>query len=1346
MPKDEKQNEEPRISRRTIVKSTAAVGGTMLGPRVSAQPTPKQVTDGPNEATTSFTYSSSLDDPPTVLLIKDCVPWDANGNEEALDILGYDYDVISSSDAVESLPDYDGLDDIDVILVPSTQNEAYYEDLNSIWDIITQFVQRGGVLVVHAGELGWPCNVGDGGDDSLLSFPRGVSNDYTFLEAPGEEVVELQELTVNNSSHPIVDGLNSEDLSYWASDISSFGYYSGVPLDAEEIVGLEIDPDLHPTYIEYPYGQGILLTTMQPPEWPFGPSNRDGTEQLLLNELEYAVETAGDINPPPEEARIRGAVVDASDNPVDSGTAHLIDPVNEAEVIEYINDNAPLPQSEHEAVIDAGEFLFDEINAGRRIVLVDLPDSLDPEYEFISAPTEETTEVSFSVDEQRYLSHLDAEAKRLINAAETAINDSTENVASVYVDGSNYFSDDLGSEDYLSGALSAVNFALDLADGPLPPEKTIANFILSQTALTVSDGKYNDVLAEKWEGVEGTVFEDDLSLYSEKCTSEDWIMNQEASATEPVARAALRDTSMFESATEAIEQADSEYENLAYQEPDDDFSLSETKRVLQTQARWLENNGLAPGVVITPQGAAYVTQETEYHRGHYENLRSEIETTETLELASQGISAAGGTLSLVSGGTAAPVGAVASIAGSVSELAFAMYQVYLKNQLADTWAETLIRWLSDLDDVAGIDGRRGLIFELFDSEEGWLQEEVTEPSLQDTNGEIESTDIGGVQPPFTDETFAVANKPDYPLWWEATPLPKPKWKSSRVNTVEVKNTGSTETDFQISNIDMYGDSSSEGISDSISFYPRDFDDEGSPLSQGEIREIDIGYSSDFHWYSPFSWHHMTTTLWMNGKDVDTMKDIYYIVPTWDVIPFSEKEEDTLSMKSELANGEALDRPLETDTYVLTDGSKNKDEPLTVEDWADNVGEITNVIDGSVSQGTPTVERQYHHDTGSRGVVFVLSSSPDANLNMHVRDEAGRQVGYSPEEDDDVVEIPGAEYNGHESTIEVISIDDATGSYSVEVEGVRFLSNNSVPVSVYAVQVPERDSILGLSPTTVTSSIKPGSDSSAQVAVSETGGQENIEVTGVSVGDFKRSDGEPLPDDVVVSVSENEFVVPAGQDGSVELSFNVPAEIDLPDGPDTRFWADITVETETSGVMTLDASLFIFDPDAGGVRLNEAETDIRGLSVSKTPENNLPNPPGNNINVINAYEIESVGEGMVSLTLPLETDQVNIEKVSAYRIEDGVWEEINISPGNRATVEVESSENPFHIVVSMTDADHPSGVSQEVWKAVTNQNSPTDELTSDDLNDAVDAYQNDNQVGSVEVSLQDLIDLIRWHQG
>lgn len=60
--------------------------------------------------------------------------------------------------------------------------------------------------------------------------------------------------------------------------------------------------------------------------------------------------------------------------------------------------------------------------------------------------------------------------------------------------------------------------------------------------------------------------------------------------------------------------------------------------------------------------------------------------------------------------------------------------------------------------------------------------------------------------------------------------------------------------------------------------------------------------------------------------------------------------------------------------------------------------------------------------------------------------------------------------------------------------------------------------------------------------------------------------------------------------------------------------------------------------------------------------------------------------------------------------------------------------------------HESGVNQELWDAVTDQNQASDDLTFQDIEDAIQSYQHDQTVDGMPIELQDLVDLIQWYQG
>jgi len=965
------------------------------------------------------------------------------------------------------------------------------------------------------------------------------------------------------------------------------------------------------------------------------------------------------VTEPPEEGRIRGEVtVPGTDEEINDGMAYLIDPVHEGDVVEYVDGEEPLPETAGQTNIETGAFMFDEIDSGPTLVLVDPPDPLDPMYEVVSVPTQETTHVSFTVRAERHLSPLDPEIDRLIAGARDVLYDSTDDVAEVYVDAAQVFSSERDKQDYLDFMLSTMSFALGLNSGSVTLGHSITGYIGENTAIPLAEHGLHQAVASRVRDVENDIFQDELKEYVDLCLAEDWLVTLQHSGSESVARDALTNTPMYQDAQDQLNNARTQYDSLAIQEPADDFSLTKTKQVLQIQARWLENNGAAPGVVFTPRGNGYVTREAKYHSGHYFGLKSELETTELLNTLSKGVVVAGKATATVTAasGVGAVVGSVAAVGGWAGSMVFSTHQVYLQNQLAAAWADSLIYWVSDLKDAAIVP------FDIL----GWLEEEMQNPQLEDVNGEIVSTDIGGVSPPLTDTTFAVANEPDYPPWWVASPLPTPQWRRRAINTVTVQNTGTTTSEFQVINIDTYGDGQTEGVSDAVSLYPNEFDEGPGPLDPGATHEVEIEYTSDFQWHSPFNWHYMTTSMWMNGKAVDTVKETYYIVPSLDLISLSEQSDGTLDVEAALAESKSLDAPLKTRSYLLTDGSKTPGKPLTVEDWTENVGDIQQLIEDTVSPTQASVASTYRVPTNSRGVVFVLGSPPDADLNLHVYDEAGRHVGYDPDDDTDVVEIPNTEYNGHESTVEIVSIDEATGGYDVEVEAVRFIDDEMVPVSVATVDIPQRDAILGVSPAVAGTILEPDATATTQIEVSETGNQQDITVTDVSMDEFETQDGDPL-EDVTVSVSHDQFSIPAGETETIKLTFDAASTVDLPEGLETRFWADLTIQTAEAGTAVVETSVFVFETGED-VRLTEAGVSVEGVSVSGLNADTLPEPP-ENVTVTAAYEVEMIGEGAVVLSFPI--DFVDDHLIAGYRVENDEWHPIDVSVGERAVIDIEA---------------------------------------------------------------------------
>ncbi|TYL36078.1 hypothetical protein CV102_24375 [Natronococcus pandeyae] len=211
--------------------------------------------------------------PAEALVIKDCQPWNTTANETVLTEMGVEYDLIPSSAVSDS-----DLNSYSVVLVPSTQDQSYYDALAEAKADIEAFVDSGGTLVAHVTDNGWPCTTQ--WDESFL--PADVTKENTFANS--------LEITEN---HPITEPFSQDTLQSWGS--STHGYLTNLPENATTFVTFDGDGS-RPTYAEYSYGNGTVLATMQTLEWPYTgsvSSRPEDPKDLLRTELEYALGETG---------------------------------------------------------------------------------------------------------------------------------------------------------------------------------------------------------------------------------------------------------------------------------------------------------------------------------------------------------------------------------------------------------------------------------------------------------------------------------------------------------------------------------------------------------------------------------------------------------------------------------------------------------------------------------------------------------------------------------------------------------------------------------------------------------------------------------------------------------------------------------------------------------------------------------------------------------------------------------------------------------------------------------------------------------------------------------------------
>jgi len=180
------------------------------------------------------------------------------------------------------------------IIIASTQNQAFYDNLfpgGAIDPNISNWVQHGGVLSANLADCA-------GGSWSFTACASDSSSSYTFLGGVTHVVSFSDDNNINTQSHPIITGQFGganggqivddsclQDLDCWQH--SSHGYFTNLPEDTTIIL---TDDSNGPVFIEYHYGDGLVIASTTSTEWRYDYFQQNFQNlKLLANEIGYQV-------------------------------------------------------------------------------------------------------------------------------------------------------------------------------------------------------------------------------------------------------------------------------------------------------------------------------------------------------------------------------------------------------------------------------------------------------------------------------------------------------------------------------------------------------------------------------------------------------------------------------------------------------------------------------------------------------------------------------------------------------------------------------------------------------------------------------------------------------------------------------------------------------------------------------------------------------------------------------------------------------------------------------------------------------------------------------------------------
>ena len=209
------------------------------------------------------------------LILQDQAPWTFSSNQLAITDNGFSYTVVDTA----TFPTVN-LSPYKVIILAGQQSPAYYAAISSdpIKSILHDFVYDGGVLLVHMAAL--------------------FSNEPATLNLPGAPSLGIvTDATTNDVSvafpgHPIMNGpwgvVTDTNMDIWGA--SSHGHFTNLPYNTLTIMvegPISSNPG-KPTYVQWKFGDGIVVATRSPLEFGYTYLGTDNSMRPLRNEIAFA--------------------------------------------------------------------------------------------------------------------------------------------------------------------------------------------------------------------------------------------------------------------------------------------------------------------------------------------------------------------------------------------------------------------------------------------------------------------------------------------------------------------------------------------------------------------------------------------------------------------------------------------------------------------------------------------------------------------------------------------------------------------------------------------------------------------------------------------------------------------------------------------------------------------------------------------------------------------------------------------------------------------------------------------------------------------------------------------------
>ena len=935
----------------------------------------------------------------------------------------------------------------------------------------------------------------------------------------------------------------------------------------------------------------------------------------------------GVVAPPDAGGSVTGHVVaDDDEKPIQGVDLYLLPPSQESdagEVIEAFPDVPDDPGEELDPEATAvstahGGYTMDDVSPGQYLLLVVPPTdtAFAPRLRdgVVVQPVMEHIE-DISLPDERPLAPLDEEMNEIIAHSEYRLDRSTETAAEVFVDGVEMVADELIANPISVFSVIETAFDVDLEEPPEEVEEEIEEEIAIQE-IDVAEAGIERILEAIWNQVDAHVYNLVDTVTGELLGAE-WFTELDIENGTDIAETGYKELPPYSQSVADIEAAANDYELIAVQEPVDGFSVLRARDELAEVRKQLKNERYGTtGVVVLPDGdVSYSFDRAETSQRSYQWTKDRIDDVGSGQTVAAVGAAVG--IGLIATGKGAPLGAKVLSKSAKTYKGLELADSIAKVKLAADWGITQLHWGVDASEIS--DG--------VDKTVNWLDTAIEEP-LADGEEIIVDVDMNLTEDAPFPLPYVVAN------WPEETPAELPAFPQTvavEEITIDIENTGDDPIEVRATFHDEYN--GGDNVSNQAMTFPAA---ENAPVQipPGDIVTLEGEYAADFDVTSEFGIHTAVINFWVDGTREHEEEITFAVLP---------------SITLDGTTGEhGADSAVRTPGFAATTAHKSHDEPLALTDIGEVMPDVETVLDADISPDSPMVQTQYTTSGEAHSVEFILSGG--GTHVLQVLDDDGNLTGYDPDIDVVRTELSGSTATDPLTTPGRVQVPTAPGTtYTVRVIGYRFRSDRSRPIEVQAVETPDRDAILSVSPDRTQAFLTSGRTERVELGVSEAGGQVPLEAVDLVAGTFTDDAGNEL-ENVAIEPAESGFDVDPGGNVSVDVLFDAGKDVPLT-GEGTRFDGVVTVQTANAGSLDVNVSALLLATEIEGARLLGAGSDIDGIELTEGELGEVD--PPEHVGTVGVYELERSGDGSVQIALPRQTDE---RGVFAYTPTD--WSRLN----------------------------------------------------------------------------------------